>query len=80
MQVSAFGSECHPFVFCVICVIYAGEPQEAAVFTNVARNREAAHHPVCLYDEQALFNSVEYNYPLTMSPIMLVCDEGSHRV
>jgi|NorSeaMetagenome_1021524.scaffolds.fasta_scaffold229578_1 hypothetical protein len=57
--------------------MHAGEPQEASVFTNAARNHELAHHPVCLYDEQALFNSVEYNYPLTMSPIMLVCGEGS---
>jgi len=60
-----------------VIVIYAGEPQEASVFTNGARNRESAHYPVCLYDEQALFNSVEYNYPLTISPIMLVRGEDS---
>jgi len=54
-------------------VTSAARPQqETTVFTNLGTNRELLAAPTCLYDDVSFFNAIEVNYPMLISPIMMV--------
>ena len=41
------------------------------VVNNIGVNRQPAILPLCLYNASVLFNAIEVNYPLHLSPIQL---------
>ena len=45
---------------------------EGATFTDLGKNSELAQFPICLFDESALFSAIEINYPVLISPIMML--------
>ena len=51
-----------------------GAEQITTTFTNLGMNREVAVFPVCLYNQDAFFSSLEINYPILISPIMMVAE------
>lgn len=44
----------------------------SSVTTNLGRNIEGSTLPVCLYDDDALFSALEFNYDVLVSPLMMV--------
>ena len=49
-----------------------GGKTRTTIFTNLGTNWELADFPVCMFDEKALFSSIEVNYPMLMSPIQMI--------
>ena len=46
-------------------------PTKVTVFTNLAKNSELSDFPICFYDVEALFSSIEVNYPMLISPLSI---------
>ena len=49
-----------------------GGKTRTTIFTNLGTNWELADFPVCMFDDNALFTSIEVNYPMLMSPIQMM--------
>ena len=60
------------WTFIAISHSNVSSPQETNVFTNLGKNKESADAPTCLYDPESFFNALEVNYPMLISPIMMV--------
>ena len=53
----------------------AADLKETSVYTNLGQNREVLDTwKSCLYDQDHLFTAIEMNYPMLISPIMLVAE------
>jgi hypothetical protein len=50
----------------------SSQPMMTAVSVNLGRFEEQSYFPMCLFNESSLFTAIEVNYPVLMSPIMLV--------
>jgi len=49
-------------------------PFQNRVVTDAAFNSENVLPPLCLYNQTALFNAIEVNYPMFISPILMVSE------
>ena len=65
------------WTFIAVTTSNSTDPMEMHTMTNLGVNSEtesrcAGGHPNCLFDDQYLFRGIEINYPMLISPIMMV--------
>jgi len=46
--------------------------QRSETVTNTGVNAESASFPFCLFDDTAFFRAIEVNFPLLLSPVMML--------